>query len=367
MPIDFPAFRWQQTKENYIRWWEGALERPLIPVLVEGRDPGRARPAAPLLSQENCTDLTWSAEELIDRIDYELSKLAFLGDAYPMFNMDCFGPGIIAAFLGARLENSTGWVWFIPTVQRSIKDIHFEFDPDNIWFRRIRDIYVAGMKRWKGQVLMSMTDLGGNLDILSTFRPSEQLLLDLYDHPAEVERLLWESHEVWWQYYNALNEVLQPVNPGYSDWGGIYSDKPTYMLQCDFSYMISPEMFKEFVRPELAATCKRLGRSFYHLDGIGQIPHLPHLMEIEELHGVQWVPGDGKPDCAHWPDLYYAIHSAGKLTQVINGGFPALDAIRAQTGTLKGVHYHGTIGWPHWSTANLTHLQERLAHYGIGS
>ena len=27
---------------------------------------------------------------------------------------------------------------------------------------------------------LSMTDLGGTLDILSTFRPSEKLLLDLY-------------------------------------------------------------------------------------------------------------------------------------------------------------------------------------------
>ncbi len=280
MPIDFSPERWQKILETYVRWWEGELDRPLIPVLVSGRDPGRPCLPAPLLSQETCTDLSWSAEELIDRIDYELSRLEFLGDAFPYFNMDCFGPGVCAAFLGARLDNSSGRVWFFPPDLRPIQDIHFEYDPDNVWLKRVRDIYRAGMERWQGQVLMGMTDLGGNLDILSAFLPSEQLLMDLYDAPDEVERLLWKAHEMWWKFYDELNAVLQPVNPGYSDWGAIYSDRPTYMLQSDFSYMISPKMFKRFALPELQATCQRLGRSFYHLDGVGQIPHLSSLLGI---------------------------------------------------------------------------------------
>ncbi len=41
MPIDFSPARWQKTRENYVRWWEGELDRPLIPVVVSGRDPGR--------------------------------------------------------------------------------------------------------------------------------------------------------------------------------------------------------------------------------------------------------------------------------------------------------------------------------------
>ncbi|MGD0003284.1 MAG: hypothetical protein ABSE06_03530 [Anaerolineaceae bacterium] len=365
MPIDFSPERWQKTRENYIRWWEGELDRPLIPVLVRGRDPGRPRPAAPLLSQETCTDLTWSAEELIDRIDYELARLEFLGDAFPYFNMDCFGPGVGAAFLGARLDNSSGRVWFFPPDQRPIQDMHFEYDPENVWLKRIRDLYRAGMEHWQGQVLMGMTDLGGNLDILSAFRPSEQLLMDLYDTPEEVERLLWEAHAMWWKYYEEFNSILQPVNPGYSDWGAIYSDRPAYMLQSDFSYMIGPKMFQRFALPELQATCQRLGRSFYHLDGVGQIPHLPYLLGIEALDGVQWVPGDGKPDCSNWPEVYRPIRRAGKLTQVINGGFPALHAVRDQLGSLKGVHYRAMVDWEMYTTQDEPYLRHELARFGI--
>ncbi len=40
MPIDFSPERWQKTRENYAAWWAGELDRPLIPVVVSGRDPG---------------------------------------------------------------------------------------------------------------------------------------------------------------------------------------------------------------------------------------------------------------------------------------------------------------------------------------
>ena len=337
MTIAFDAADWQRVKDTHRRWWAGQLDRPIVPVTVANREPGRAVPDAPLLSQATCADLSIPADRLIDRLDYELSRLTFLGDGFPFVSMDCFGPGVLAAMLGATLDNSTGRVWFHAPADQPIGAINFRFDPASRWFRRIADIYAAGMRRWGGQVLMGMTDLGGNLDIVSTFRPAERLLLDLYDQPAAVTRLLWEAHQAWHQAFAALNAVLQPVNPGYSDWGGILSDTPSYMLQCDFAYMIGPAMFDEFVRPELAATAGRLDHAFYHLDGKGQLPHLASLLTIGELDGVQWIPGAGMPGCAQWPEVYRAIRAADKKIQVA-GTLDDLDAVIAQVGDGRGVH-----------------------------
>ena len=363
MAIDFDPARWEKIRSSFRQWWAGDLERPLISIIAGGRDPGRAKPDVPLLSQANCHDFSISPEQIIDRIDYELSTYRYLGDAFPVFSMDCFGPGVIAAFMGATLDNSTGGVWFHPPAHKPIGEIHLRFDPDSVWFRRICDIYHAGMQRWQGQVLMSMTDLGGNLDIVSTFRPGEELLMDLYDEPGEVKRLLREAHEAWHQYYNALNEVLQPINPGYSDWARIYSDTPSYILQCDFSYMIGPEMFEEFVSPELGSTCRRLDRSFYHLDGIGQLPHLDAILAIPELGGVQWVPGAGQPDCSHWPEVYSKIAAAKKNLQVW-GGFDVLDAVRSQIGTGKGI-YSLEWGTRPGGEREINAMREKLACYGV--
>jgi len=358
MPIDFNETRWTKVKESHRKWWAGKLGRPLIPIAIPGREPGRPMPDAPLLCQRTCADLTVPAEQLIDRIDYELSCRHFLGDAFPFFNMDCFGPGVAAAFMGARLDNSSGGVWFYPPADVPIQEIHLRFDPGSVWFRRVCDIYAAAADRWKGAVLMGMTDLGGSLDILSSFRPGENLLLDLYDEPDEVKRLLREAHEAWHQYYCAIN-AIHPPNPGYSDWSGIYSEKPSYMLQCDFSYMISPGMFDEFVKPELAASCKRLGRAFYHLDGKGQLAHLDSLLTIPGLDGVQWVPGDGAPDCGQWPDVYRKIAAAGKKMQVF-GRFEVLDKVTGQIGTSEGIHLKADK----WDDSEAV-IRKALARYGI--
>ena len=360
MSINFSPNRWDSIRRTYDQWWSRTLDRPLIPVILEGVDPKRPCPNIPLLSQATCDDLSIPVEALIDRMDYELSKFEYLGDAFPFMNLDSFGPGVMAAFIGAKLDNSTSRVWFHPEKILPIKELHFEYDPDNQWLLRVKSLCRAAMKRWQGQVLVGMPDLGGVLDVLSIFRPSEQMLFDLYDYPEEVKRLIWELHELWFRYYEEINSVLQPINPGYSDWSKIYSSTPSYVPQCDFSYMISPNMFDEFVLPELKAACSRLDHTIYHLDGVGELSHLDSILSIDALDAVQWVPGDGKPDHSHWPDLYPRFHQAGKNTQVWYG-FECLDTVASQIGTYCGIH-HTPI---HMAIDQEKVVRKKLEQYGI--
>ena len=319
MGIDFNLDRWGQVKDTCQRWWAGQLDRPIINWTVNRRDPGREEPDIPAHGFTAFYDLSTPGEAIVDRWDYDLSCRTFLGDSFPRVWPN-FGPGVLAAFLGADLHATPDerTVWFHAQADREIADIHFEYDPANVWLCRIEDICRAAVDRWGPLVQVAMTDLGGNLDILSTFRPGEKLLLDLTDHPDEVTRVLWEAHDLWHRYYARLDEILRPTNPGYSAWGGIYSPDPYYMLQCDFAYMISPEMFDRFVRPELAATCGKLTHSFYHLDGVGQLGHLDSLLEIDDLNGVQWIPGTGQLQGVHWADVYRRIAAGGKKMQVLD-------------------------------------------------
>jgi len=75
MPLDLSPDRWECVREAYRRWWAGELYRPLVPVEIGGRDPGRLCPGAPFLSQATWTDLSWSGEQVIDRTDWELSRI----------------------------------------------------------------------------------------------------------------------------------------------------------------------------------------------------------------------------------------------------------------------------------------------------
>ncbi len=100
--------------------------------------------------------------------------------------------------------------------------------------------------------------------------------------------------------------------------------------------MIGPEMFDEFIKPELAASCRRLEHSFYHLDGVGELPHLDSILAIPELGGIQWVFGDGQPGVVHWPEVYRKVLSAGKLLWL--HATPAeFDRIVGEVGTSEGI------------------------------
>jgi len=356
MNIDFNNERWEIVKENYKKWWNHELDRPLIQAVTWGKDPGRPRPNLPDYGFTAFYDFSVTAEQIVDLWDYHLSCTKYMGDAFPSVWPN-FGPGIVAAFMGARLEKGNGTCWFLPEKDEDPKTLTFQYDPDNIWLNRIKSIYKACMERWEGMVQVGMTDLGGNLDIVSTFLPGEKLLYALYDYPDEIKRINWEAHKMWWRYFDEFNSILQPKNPGYTAWTPIFSEAPYYMLQYDFSYMIGPEMFDEFVKPELAESCKKLVNPFYHLDGPGQLPHLDSLLTIPELKGIQWVPGAGSPDCIHWPEVYKKINKAGKLIQIF-GDIGTLDTIAQQIGTAEGIIL---VGWG----GNEDQINQALKKYGV--
>lgn len=357
MPIHFEPQRWSRIRRTYQDWWERNTQRPVMKLMVpKAYAPARREPKAPLLSQGTCTLLEYTPEQLIDRLDYELEQQAYLGDGFPYLNFDCFGPGVLAAFCGAKLDNSSGGVWFFPQEIREIEDIHIRYDPDNLWARRVKDLYRAGNERWQGQVLMGMVDLGGVLDVIATFRESENLLMDLYDAPEEVLRLCEECHQAWMDAYRDLNSVLQPVNPGYSDWSGIYSEVPSYILQSDFTYMIGTPMFDTFALPWLRRAAQEIEHTIYHLDGAGEVKHLEHLLELPQLDAVQWVWGDGTPSGRHWVDLYEKIAGAGKGIYLLGADEKDFDTVM---GRVPGCYYMNV-----W--ADTIDDAKRLCHkYGV--
>ncbi len=334
--IHFSQERWNTIQETYRKWWACEIERPIIQLRVNGYDTDMPEPDVEAPSQGNCHRFEIDPEAIVKRWEYDLSTKRFYGDAFPNINFAFLGPGVLAAFLGARLDNSSGRVWFHPAENCELADLKMQYDRDNKWLVRLKELYAAAVEYFQGMVQVDMTDIGGNLDVLSVFRPGEDLLMDLLMDPESVKEKTWEVYEHWWRCFEDLQEVLRPgnLNPGYSAWLTLYSEVPYYVLQSDFSYMISPEQFDMFVKPELKASAERLGNAFYHLDGPGELNHLDSLLEIEAIKGIQWVPGDGNAALDQWPEVMKKISDAGKLTWIW-GNFEQLERIFEQTGGAK--------------------------------
>ena len=317
MSIAFTPERWEQVRANYARWWAGESERPMLHVTAR-REPDRAPSLLPAKGFLTHYGLDVDPDEIVDAWDYQLSGTEFLADGYPGVWLN-FGAGVLAAYCGCELRSDESTTWFFPRRKAPARDLHMAFDPENRWFRQTCAVARAGAERWRGDAMVNMADLGGASDVVSSFLTGERMLMDLYDDPEEIKRLMWETHTLWWHAFREIDRQFRTCSRGYSCWTPLFSEKPYYMLQSDFCYMIGPEMFDAFIKPELVASCRRLPHAFYHLDGIGELPHLDSLLAIPELKGIQWVQGAGKPGPMEWLDIYRRILDAGKHLQITGG------------------------------------------------
>ncbi len=306
---------WQRLERDWSAWWAGELDRPLV--VIEGKkDPQqRELPEAPYVTAQLPADMP--ADEVIDRYQVHLEASRFYGDAWPKWFLN-MGPSAVGGFLGARQRINPDTVWFEPVEEIELKDMDLEYRTDEPLWSRTKELTSTAVKRWGNQVSVAHTDLGHNFDILAHLRPNDKLLYDLYDFPDEVVRLLDRIARLWQQYYDELCKIIMAAGRGTSPWASLWTPKRCYILQCDFAYMISPEMFEMFVLPSLATSCENLDHAFYHLDGKGQIPHLDMLLSLKGFHGIQWVPGEGEPsvDDDQWLPLLKKIKNSGKLCQL---------------------------------------------------
>jgi 5-methyltetrahydrofolate--homocysteine methyltransferase len=320
--LQFTDEDWARIDRDTMAWWAGELERPLVWLTVTPPSPpirgGGEGPQEKPYAYLSNYPLDMPADEVVDRHEPFLAATHFYGDSFPWWWINC-GPGILAGFLGANVNSvvdPSETVWFSPFQQKDIQDINLEYDADNIWWKRVKELTSAAVERYEGRLAVSHTDLGGNLDVLASLLGTEKLLFDLIDCPEEVERVAEQITNLWLRYYDELDALIRPPCCGTSCWTPIWSSGKTYMLQCDFAYMISPAMFERFVLPDLIACCDHLDHGFYHLDGKGQIPHLDLLLSIPRLRGIQWIPGDGQPSPDQWLPVLKRIRDGGKLCQV---------------------------------------------------
>ena len=331
LSLHFTAQDWHRHERNWNAWWAGELDRPLI--ILDGADHlGRLNFLLDIwrkklnLTRYSIWDLLYQplptlfsmdvpAEEVIAQYTRLLNAMRWFGNSWPRWWPN-FGPGVAAAFLGARLHADPRTVWFDLPQPVDLAAWQPAVDPANPCWLRVQELTRLAREAWGSQVNLRYTDLGGNLDILASLRGTQQLLLDVLEAPQDVSRAVEAVTRAWLVYYNALDQITAPAGRGSSAWAPVWAPSRFYMLQSDFSYMISPRMFERFVLPDLAACCDALDYPFYHMDGKGQIPHLDLLLSLKKLRGIQWVPGDGAPDPEEWLPLLKRIRDGGKLCQL---------------------------------------------------
>lgn len=311
----FASADWPRLQRDWLAWWHGELERPII--VLETHAPRSGVDWTSFDAFLTQFPPGTPVDELLDHSQFLLDATHYYADAYPKWDSN-FGAGNVTGFLGAAWQHNhdARTTWFHGPPSTCLADVEVRFDPANPLWQTVKQATVRAIERWSAHGTIGYADLGGNLDILAGLRGTQDLLYDLYDAPEDIERLCPLITEAWLRYYDELDSLIAPTPHGSSCWAPLWSPTRAYMLQSDFAYMVAPAVFERFVLPDLARCCAAIDYPFYHMDGKGQLKHLDMLISIDKLRGIQWQPGDGAPLADQWPEVLHRIRAGGKLCQI---------------------------------------------------
>lgn len=303
----------QSVFERYADFWNMTNDdRPLIHMTAPKKVVPSKPPAAPESVQQRWLDTEYQLK--LHR--YNMEATHYLGEAVPVFNPN-LGPDILGAACGCDLQFGESTSWAEPCVDDYDRFPPIVFDEKNPWWQKICEITKAAVEDAKGDYLVGITDLHPGADAIVSLRGAEAAAMDIYDEPEQFKARVWEIHAVFQSMTEGLHQIISPGQKGCTNWMGvIHPEKMWYVTSCDFSYMISPAHFEEFIAPELEAELDWLPASIFHLDGIGSLRHLDRLLAMEKLKGIQWVYGAGQPSAVHWADVYRKIQNAGKCLEI---------------------------------------------------
>ena len=187
------------------------------------------------------------------------------------------------------------------------------FDRNSQWW----DFGIRMLKRAtfesKGKCIPSIGAFGGTGDTLASLRDSNRLLYDVVDRPQLIRDSERRIIDFWYEVFDAFFGIVSPASDGgCTSWFPLWAPGKFYPTHNDFSYMISPHMYREIFLPMLRRQTEFLDYTVYHVDGIKAFVHIPMLCELPKMQALQILPGAGKPSPLYYVDALEAVQSRGK-------------------------------------------------------
>jgi len=290
---------WNAAKSRLEAFWKGeSIGRPFA--LVTARTGERK-------------DMPYTAGTLRDKIldyDYRLQdeeewlKVTYYGgEAVPCVWPD-FSPDYTSACIGGELEIADlppdtwtmGTIWAKHTLNDWEKELPgIGFNPDCIWFKRGIEYTKLAIQRGKGKYLVESLDIDGGMDTAAGLRGAERLCMDIFDCPENVGCLLDKIREGNKQVLNRLYEAVKDSQGGMVNTYKIYAPGKSYNMRSDFSFMLHPDLFREFVLPYMIKESEISDYTIFHThiediekNAVNRLKYLDVILDIPRIHAVEW-------------------------------------------------------------------------------
>jgi len=313
---------WPQIYDRFNEWWNCVnVKKPLMSIIAAGKKGTTVHQEKPNDPSVIYLDPRYIVTEYRNFCETHF----FLADSYPNVDLN-LGPGSMALYLGSEPEFAWDTLWYKETISNPGDFDKLAYDPNNKWWLKHQEIIREAVKLADEQFYVNIPDIIENVDILSALRGPQNFCFDIIDEGDTVRRGVEKIDGLYFTYYDAFYETVKSSDDivSYTAFNILGKGKVA-KIQCDFSALISPEIYRTYVQPSLRKQCRELSHSVYHLDGPDAIKHVDALMEIKELNALQWTCGAGKPDGGYegWYTIYDKVRDAGKgLWIMLSDGGP---------------------------------------------
>jgi len=280
----------EMAMKRVYAWYQGEIiDRPPVRFMAHNAFIDEANKEYP---SDNIKDRWFDEEFQVDTFLTSIEGKTFHAETFPIFWPN-LGPPVYAAFHGCPLKFGEVTSWSDPIVDNWSDLEKIRLDKTNEYFIKIDSLTRCALEKCPGKFMVGYTDLHPGLDCAAALRGTERLCLDLYDDPEQVKSLIDFCIAGFQEVYNHFDVMLKAKKQLSASWMGIPSFGKMHIPSCDFSALISNEFFVEFCLPVLEKEVKSMTHNIFHVDGKGVATHIDTIMDVPEVHAIQWVQGVG--------------------------------------------------------------------------
>ena len=226
----------------------------------------------------------------------------FLAETFPVYWPN-LGPNFFAAVHGAEMEFGEVTTWCEPIINNHYDIEKIRFSRENPYYKSMQELTRAALDVCKGQFLVGYTSVMPGIDCAVAWRGTENFCMDLILDEPMVTKLIELAYEHFLEVYDEFDAMLKAEGQPSVTWMNCpVPNGRLHIPSCDFSFMISPELFNKFALPVLKEEIKTMTHNIFHVDGKGVANHTDAILSAG-INALQWVQGvaDDYPIMQHIP------------------------------------------------------------------
>ena len=304
---------WPEARDRWQALWEHRyIKRPCL--CIQAPRAKRREFPAPVSGEQKWLDPDYNVRAMLATFE----STWYGGESIPSYLLMA---GWIVNTYGATPNFPLETIWFESIAVDWKQPPTFAFDFESPWFQKVVALHQAVLAAAGREDFLvgSPCLLPGN-DLLPLIIGSEEFLTSLKDRPRwtrDAILQLAKNQVAVHRHFHRLQSAATEYWYGNAGWMPFWAPELFVGTQSDISCMLSPEMFDEFVRPELDLLGREFKNVWYHLDGQSAFQHLPQLCSLPYLKVIQFTPEPtGPPNGLDHLALYRAIQDAGKIVHI---------------------------------------------------